>query len=371
MSFALNLTPKSGIYLRTDTVNQQLIENAIDLDIDTTNFESVVTPQLVLDGSGMGYLRGSVRVIDATPAANMEICELPEYIRLVDNAKFSAAVLRGSSYVQNFLGIEGSESGIESVTITNPGNYSSNIVPVLGGPGSGATLVSHMEVRTLTTLAAGTGYVPGDVVAFAGGTFTDRANATVTNTRVVSATIVNGGTGGTDGAQTVTGTTGTGTKFQAAVTISGGIITAVNSISVAGNYTVNPTDIADEPVTGASLTGARLAVVMGVLLATPNLEDGDYTSIPANPVAQFSTTGSGTGATFTVTWQLLSVAVTAAGSGYTDASTLSFTGTAGVAAAASLVLGEGTGVPSVVVLNAPTEDDVISLDGTVFFVEPY
>jgi hypothetical protein len=57
------------------------------------------------------------------------------------------------------------------------------------------------------------------------------ATAGVVSYQVQAATVNAGGTGGTTGTQTVTGTTGTGTKFQASVTISGGAITAVNSVT--------------------------------------------------------------------------------------------------------------------------------------------
>lgn len=87
---------------------------------------------------------------------------------------------------------------------------------------------------------------------------------------VVSATIVNGGTGGTTGSQTITGTTGTGTKFQANVTIAGGAITSINSITVAGSYTALPTNPTAEPVTGAALTGATVSLVLGLGLTFTN-----------------------------------------------------------------------------------------------------
>lgn len=144
-------------------------------------------------------------------------------------------------------------------------------------------------------------YAPGDTATLTGGTETSNAVLTVTNTQVVSATVAAGGTGGTNGTQTVTGTTGTGTKFQASVTVSGNAITAVLSITVHGNYTVNPTSLAAEPVTGASLTGAQLNVVMGALTAsvtTPGL----YSAVPSNPVSQGASSGVGLGTTFTMTF---------------------------------------------------------------------
>jgi hypothetical protein len=87
---------------------------------------------------------------------------------------------------------------------------------------------------------------------------------------VQSATIQSAGSGGTNGAQVVTGTTGTGTKFQANVTITGGVITSINSIQVQGAYSVLPTDPTQEPVTGGALSGAKLSLVIGIELTFDN-----------------------------------------------------------------------------------------------------
>jgi hypothetical protein len=201
-------------------------------------------------------------------------------------------------------------------------------------------LVTNTKLISAAVNAAGTGYDIADTITAAGGTAATKAILAVATTKVVSATVDNPGSGGTPGAATVTGTTGTGTKFQAAVTIAGdGTISSVNSISVAGNYTVNPTDIAHEPVTGGSLSGAQLAIVIGVRTVTVSnagdytanaasftqfatsgggsgatfntlvygvktvsvSDPGTYTADPSNPVSQGSTTGSGAGATFTAT----------------------------------------------------------------------
>lgn len=151
-------------------------------------------------------------------------------------------------------------------------------------------------------------YAPGEVITLAGGETDDPAALTVATTQVVAANVAVGGSGGTNGTQTVTGTTGTGTKFQASVTIAAGAITAVLSILVPGNYTVNPSALALEPVTGAGLTGAKLLVKMGVLTATVS-HAGEYLMVPANPVAQASSTGNGTQATFTMTWDATVAAV--------------------------------------------------------------
>lgn len=150
--------------------------------------------------------------------------------------------------------------------------------------------------------SAGAGYAVDDTITLAGGVFTSAMELTIASTKVVSATVDDAGTGGTPGSATVTGTTGTGTPFQATVTIDiTGVITSVDSISVAGAYTADPADIAHEPVTGGSLTGAALAIVLGVKTVTVT-DPGSYVVDPANPVSQGSTSGGGTGATFTLSF---------------------------------------------------------------------
>jgi len=107
-------------------------------------------------------------------------------------------------------------------------------------------------------VANGNGYTTGGAAL---STLTD-------NWYVASATVAAGGSGGTNGTQTVTGTTGAGTLFQASVTVSGNAITAVLSIVTAGAYTTLPTNALAEPVTGASLAGAQLNLNMGVVFTS-------------------------------------------------------------------------------------------------------
>lgn len=153
---------------------------------------------------------------------------------------------------------------------------------------------------SITVSAAGIGnYAPGDTITLTGGVATTQGVVAVTDTQAVSATVAAPGTGCSNGPQTMTGTTGVGTLFQASVTVSGNAITAVNSISRAGDYTTNPTSPTVEPVTGASCSGAQLNVVLGVLKVTVT-NPGNYQVVPSSPVAQGSSTGTGTGATFTL-----------------------------------------------------------------------
>ncbi len=160
-------------------------------------------------------------------------------------------------------------------------------------------------VTAATIQAAGTagGFAPGDTVTMpTGAAVTTPAALNVATTGVVAATVAAGGSGGTTGTQTVTGTTGSGTKFQASVTVSGGAITAVNSISLAGAYTVNPATLTAEPVTGGGLTGATLNIKMGI--ATLGVTTaGVYSAPVTNPIAPASTSASGslTGVTVNLT----------------------------------------------------------------------
>ena len=232
----------------------------------------------------------------------------------------------------------------------NNGAVTSTYVPgehvtLLGGTFSvaGIVAVTNTKLLSLVLDSPGNGvYAPGNTIALTGGVQTTPAQLTVTHTQVIFATVQTAGTGGTPGSATVTGTTGTGTKFQASVTIDGtGKITSVDSITVAGDYTVNPTVTTAEPVTGGGLAGAKLGLTIGILnfsitaagvftsnpvggvftqlsttgsgtgatfktaLMAPNacsiFDAGAYTSFPASPVSQDTTTGTGVGVTFTMT----------------------------------------------------------------------
>lgn len=92
--------------------------------------------------------------------------------------------------------------------------------------------------------------------------------------QVQNASVNNAGTGGSNGTGTVTGTTGTGTLFQATVTIAAGSITGVTGITLAGSYTVLPTSLSAEPVTGAGLAGATLSLAMTSVITASAIAQG-------------------------------------------------------------------------------------------------
>lgn len=82
---------------------------------------------------------------------------------------------------------------------------------------------------------------------------------------------------------------------------------------------------------GTFTTPAKLQVTTigtsGAITGFSIYNFGNYTAAPANPVSV--TGGFGSAATFTITWSVISVTVTAGGSGYLAAPTISFTPTGG------------------------------------------
>lgn len=80
------------------------------------------------------------------------------------------------------------------------------------------------------------------------------------------------------------------------------------------------------------------------------VDEGAYTVLPTNPVAQGSTSGSGVGATFNFAWGIEAINVTNGGSGYTNASALTLSGS-------------GTGTLTIGSTNPPSTSSTTVLTG--------
>lgn len=294
----------------------------------------VSTPGIA--SKGVAITTGGTSVSAAIP--NTSSGASPDFVRLAATAACYAR-----------LGASTEASAVVSTAGT--GYVTGEVITLTGGTASEYMILSPATLKLLScsVLAAGTGYALTDTITLSGGTFSQAAIATVATTKVVSATVDVGGTGDlADGAGVIViGTTGTGTLFRASVTIASNAIVSVQSITVAGSYTVGLTDILHEPVayvsgaaSGTLLVGAQLSVAMGVgtvtvttpgvytetatsftqtsttgsgtgftantssygLLTVAVVDAGSYTVQPSNPVAQGSTTGSGASGEFTVTW---------------------------------------------------------------------
>lgn len=258
---------------------------------------------------------------------------------LVNAVNLGQSVARGPSEIV----VASLQTSVEGVTVANGGSYVANPIITLTGPGVGASFQSHLEILDTTPIAivaAGSSYAPGDTINLAGGTFATRAQVTVDTTTLVSYTL----TGGSLFAASDTITIQDGSAITNAVitvdTVDGGGAILTSHISTPGEYTVNAPGVTY--TTSGSGTGATFsAMSYGVKTVSPSI-NGDYTALPTNPVAQFSTSGSGLAATFTVHWTVNSIAVITPGSGYGPSSVITLTNGL-VNAVASLVFGAAGG----------------------------
>ena len=146
---------------------------------------------------------------------------------------------------------------VQSLTITAIGTgYTSSPAAGFsgGGGGAGAAATCHIQVGAFSAIvSAGTGYIPGDVLTFVGGTFTTAGQIKVAT--VVAAT---------------------------------GAIVGANLVST-GNYTVAPAN--PVAVTGGYGTGATFTLNFGIGPITLTNIGSGYTSAPAVAI-----TGGGGGA---------------------------------------------------------------------------
>jgi hypothetical protein len=138
--------------------------------------------------------------------------------------------------------------------------------------------------------------------------------------------------------------TGTATmKCVAAAVVAGG------TSGFAVNDTITLTGGAFTTAIVLKVSSVTSGVVTGVTIQTA----GSYTVLPANPVSQGSTSGAGVGTcTFTITWGVNSVTLTAAGNGYPAGTTVTFSGGAGSGATATANF-TGNGTMAVPTITAP------------------
>ena len=296
------------------------------------------------------------------------------YMRVVSDGAFvsdlQATITAATNANPLVLTVNGTGAAAASAVAVNSGISQSyaptDLVTLAGGIFSVPTTLSITNTLLLNLALnfSGVGvYAPADTIHLTGGTQSTPAVLTVVTTQVSGATIAASGTvfpATWSGATTaiVQGTTGTGIKFQASCQMDVTGLLSVNSVTLTGDYTVNPTAPANEPVTlisysgggapvGVTLTGAQLDITLGVLgfaisnagvftanpaggtftqastsgsgtgatflgaLMAPHTVAvsvaGSYSSYPSNPVSQAATTGSGLGAKFTVTTTPVSI----------------------------------------------------------------
>jgi hypothetical protein len=165
------------------------------------------------------------------------------------------------------------------------------------------------------------------------------ASVTVSNARVSSITVTNGGAGYAM-APTVTISGGGGTGATATATIMGGVVTAITVTNGGSGYTAIPTvTIAGGGGAGATATAA----VGGSGVVGVTVTAGGVGYILAPTVGFVGGGGSGATGTATVMGGMVtSVTVTRAGSGYSSPPTVTFTPIAGGGGAAATAQLGGT-----------------------------
>lgn len=170
-----------------------------------------------------------------------------------------------------------------------------------GGSITAFTYYGEYFASGVTLDSPGNGsYHPNDILTIVGGAGVP-SQFRIASTQVVSATVSAPGSGGTNGPVTITGTTGTGTKFQATGTIAGGSLSGPLTIINPGSYTVNP-NLTGDPVNGGGLVGATVALQTGggtLAGFTP----GAMHTLPPDPTPTTASPAGGTGLTVSVLWQ--------------------------------------------------------------------
>lgn len=164
------------------------------------------------------------------------------------------------------------------------------------------------QVGTVTVTAAGSGFTSRPTVSFAGGGVAASGATATATAKLVSITKTAGGSSYANG-EVVTIDGGTST-IAANVNIlttnsTGGVLTV--SINAAGSYTTLPT-LANNTPTGGSGTGLKLNLSYGVLAVTMTANGSNYTSAPTVTFG-----GGGTGATATAAVRSEQSKVTSAG----------------------------------------------------------
>ena len=194
------------------------------------------------------------------------------------------------------------------------------IYPV--GAGSGATITVDYGVYSASVVSSnGTSWNVSDSLALPSGAGALTV-ATVSGGKIATVTVGTAGSYTSLFTNPVTGTraAGTGASFTAHYGVNAATIVGGGSGSSAG-YVVS--DVLTLTGTGSAQITVNTVDGGGGILTFTVSAPGTVTALPSNPVAP--TGGTGTGATFTLTYKLLSVS-SSGGTGYNVGDTLIFNG---------------------------------------------
>lgn len=244
-----------------------------------------------------------------------------------DGSGAAATAVLGFGLNTITIGTAGSYQSIPSVAITQASGHVT---------GSGAVLASPlMKVVGYEVADAGTDYDVGDVLTAVGGTHSVAATLTIATAVLTEISINAAGTGyAVNDTITLSGGTSTVKAVLTVTTVGGGGTVTGVSISTPGSYTVTATTFTQFSTSGSGTGATFNNAAFGVGTVTIS-NVGSYSALPTDPVATTSTPGSG--ATFNLDWGILSIAVSSAGSLYIPAHTsLTISGGGGTGGAATI-----------------------------------
>lgn len=165
-------------------------------------------------------------------------------------------------------------------------------------------LYNALTAQVQTVQSGGGSYVAADTITLAGGTCATAPVLKVAETGLTTAAVNAGGSNYAVG-DTVALTPTGGTQLRPAVvkiaTLSGSAAATV-TVLIPGIFQGNPTAFAQSSTTGSGSGLTLNTLVYGANYQAPTTV-GSCTVVPSNPVSQASTSGSGTGAKFTIAWQ--------------------------------------------------------------------
>lgn len=338
----------SGVGAILDAKYTGALGNTINAIISAGSMSSTYKLTLYFQG-------GSPEVFDNIGGSGAAI-----WSNLVNAVNLGQSSLRGPSQICNAT----TNTGISSVTVNAAGSYTTLPTVNIIGPGSDATFVVHMDALTAAPSDVGSDYAPADTITLTGGTHSTAAIATVETTQLVSLSLNAAGSGYQVGDTIVLeGGTSSIAAILTVETVNGSGDLETFTITTAGSYTVNSATFTQGSTSGVGSGATFETGLFGVLTATVTTA-GNYTALPSNPVSQGATSGSGTGATLNMTWGVLSVAVTAAGTGYTEESLIEFSGSGGALAVLVLSSANPPNIASYV-LSGGTNGNLDVTDATL------
>lgn len=216
--------------------------------------------------------------------------------------------------------------------VLNPGSGFTSVPTLAAAGGTGGALAPSMALATSALAAAGATYAPGDTVTLTGGTASQQAIAEIQTTKAVTApAAATAGNGYNVGDQI---TSQNGLVLQVA-TLTGGAGTGVATVTIVNGGSFTSNNVTAGGLTQVSTTGGGSGATFTMTAAKYGVNSyvlqnaGSYTALPSSPVSQGSTSGSGTGFQLTAsTWNVASFTATG-GTGYANGAAVTSSGGAG------------------------------------------